>query len=40
MRAQVPKAKPNRVALRALAAGLPTIDALADVADKLRQLDG
>lgn len=40
MRAQVAKRTPNRVALRALAAGLPTIAALADIADELRRLVG
>jgi hypothetical protein len=40
MRSQLTKATPNRRALAALAAGLPTVAALADIADKLQQLLG
>jgi hypothetical protein len=38
MRAQLAKENPNRAALRALAAGLPTVAALADIGDKIRAL--
>lgn len=40
MRAQLSKENPNRAALRALASGLPTVAALADIADKLHHLLG
>jgi len=38
MRGQLAKENPNRAALSALAAGLPTLASLADIAEKIRQL--
>jgi hypothetical protein len=38
MRAQLAKENPNRAALRALAAGLPALASLAEIAEKIRQV--